>query len=291
MEKNTNEKLEDIENNTNATKKITTLSYAIKNFSNAPPIKKLGGKDLNGLLYFKKKKRKGFALEHEFIHQYKHKTLHQFLGKLIISEYKPDNPENQGLWSSDLARLTFVIRKPVDNSATWVVDKKGVNITKLIISPMTFRTKEILQEFIGNSGVSQRPPSPIKCMSIKRIGKPVYDVIDSETSDESSVTSDEEEIDIRSCDSGESIYRNDDKTRLKSMQDALEVVMEINLDKLNKHILKYIAPYFGLEMIDKLADEDNIDQKEVQKNKYKPYFNNDYDSDDSNVSTEDSIMY
>ena len=249
--------VDDIKELKNETKisKMTTMTFATKHFKDTPPLKKLKPHELNNLLYYKKEPRKGFALEHEFIHQYKHRILHEFLGRLIISEYKNDNPQIQGLWSSDLARLTFVIRKSVDNSDTWIVDKKGVNITNMIISPMTQRTKEILQEFIGNSGIAQKPPTELR-QTYQFIMKSTQSDEDSDTScdsdndDSDNDDSDNDDSDLSDDvdeDSDDSTYRNDDRTRMRSMREALEVILDINLDKLNKNILKYIAPHFGLD--------------------------------------------
>ena len=137
-----NEKLAEIAKNNSAavTQTMSTMSYVTKHLSNAPPITQLEGKNINILLCSDKfisdcdsKNNKKNVIEQEIIYNFNKKTLDRYLGDLIIKEYKKDNPEDQSLWSSDISRLTFFIRESIGKSNSWMKDKKGINLTKLII--------------------------------------------------------------------------------------------------------------------------------------------------------------
>lgn len=194
-----------VENNSHTIKKsVSTINYATKNFNNAPPIRLLEGNQLNGLLDYNDKK---YTIEDMLIHQYEKKLLHQYLGDLIINEYKEDNPSDQSLWSSDVSRLTFVIKEKIGKSSKWILDKKGISLTEKIISPLTKRTKEILQEYIKSCD-----------NKIKNL-KDFNDTIESNT-----------------------------RKILEKMDKTNTIIMFINLKKLNLDILKYIAPYFNLDL-------------------------------------------
>jgi hypothetical protein len=219
---------------------MNILKYAIKNLNDAPHVGLLEGKKMSGMLEYKDKngrKKSKHTIEELLIYHYEKKLLHQFLGDLIVDTYKTDDPKNQSIWTrhywslqtnnsyakllrhfkclnnvwnSDISRLTFIIKELIGKSSKWVADKKGLNFTKYVISPLTEKIMEILKEYVK------------KCNDkIQQIGH-----LDDNT-------------------------KNDTQKTLQNMEKANSVIMMINLKKINIEILKYISPFFNLD-VDKI---------------------------------------
>ncbi len=65
------------------------------------------------------------------------KKLHIKIGDLICKKYtKADYPRKQNIWSSDVARMTYMFTQEVEKQKSWTRDKKGQSICKLIIDPI-----------------------------------------------------------------------------------------------------------------------------------------------------------
>jgi hypothetical protein len=74
--------------------------------------------------------------------RYKNKVLHKFIGDILVKAYKKKDPKDQGLWATDSSRMTYAIKRLIDsNTSKWIVDKKGVDTTKLIIEPVLNKIK------------------------------------------------------------------------------------------------------------------------------------------------------
>ena len=200
-------------------KSLSTINYAIKNFQNAPPIGILSGEKLDGFIEYEGNTDR--SIEEIIIHHFEKRKLHQLLGDLVVKEYKKENPKKQSVWSSDVSRLTFIIRQVVGDTKSnkWMVDKNGVDLTKLIIQPLVEKVIEILREFVN------------KCHSkIQKIEK--INRLNNEL---------------------EYITRE----RLRNMEKANSVIMSIKLKKMNTEILKYIAPYFNLKIKQEYSDNES----------------------------------
>ena len=67
-------------------------------------------------------------------------NLPEILGKAIVEEYKKDDPNDQSMWSSDVSRLTFIVKSVMGKSKSkWVSDKNGVHFTvEDKVSKLTF---------------------------------------------------------------------------------------------------------------------------------------------------------
>ena len=131
----------------NATKSLSAIKYLAKHRTTAPPIAPLKGRELTKMIAYKGNKQ--YKLTDIIVHNYKHKTLANFLGDMIVDKYKTDEPEDQSVWMSDLARLSFIIRELKDGNPEWVKDKSGTKLTKLIISPLMKKVKEMLIERVN----------------------------------------------------------------------------------------------------------------------------------------------
>jgi len=129
-------------------KSMSAIKYLSKYRTTAPVMKPLKGRELTKMITYKGSKY--YTLADIVVHNYKHKTLHKFLGDMIIDKYKTDEPDDQSVWLSDLSRLSFIIRELKDGNPEWVTDKSGIKLTKLIISPMMKKVKEMLLENISD---------------------------------------------------------------------------------------------------------------------------------------------
>jgi hypothetical protein len=215
-----NNKLLNLANNNAevAKKSVNAMSYALKHFDDAPVIKLLEDdqfQEISNLLMYdddgnRKTER---SIEDVIIYHHKQGTLSGILGDLIVKVYKKSNPKKQSAWSSDVARLTFIIKDIVgkNNKSKWVVDKKGVHFTETIINPLMEKIQNLLIKY------------NTKC------GK-IVNKLSKKTSSLS--------------------FSEDNKIRnnLSSMQEINLTLLTIKLKKIHTEILKYVAPYFNLNM-------------------------------------------
>ena len=189
--------------NAKSTKKtMNMMSHAMKYWANAPPMKQLECKEVMKLITFENKSK--YPIEEVVIHQYNSGTLYRFLGNVLIKEFKKENEVHQSLWTTDSSRLCFIIKQIVgDNGGDrWISDKSGIEITKLLISPLVNRISEMMSEY-----------------------------------------SDKFMKDIK-----ESVSSEQSKQIMEKMYDIGIVIRGIVKNDLNKEILKYIAPYFNINV-------------------------------------------
>lgn len=197
-------------NNTSntASKSMSTLNYVITNFSEAPPIKTLEGKRLDGFIEYRGETEKTIA--EVIVYHYEKKKLQRLLGDLIIAEYKKSDKSKQSIWNTDVSRLTFILRQVIDNTKNtqWIVDKRGLDLIKLIIDPVVKKVAEILKDYIKNENIW-----------INKIKQNDY------------------------SNSVQEIMKN----KLRYMEIATIISQHINLKNLESEILRYIAPHFNLK--------------------------------------------
>jgi hypothetical protein len=208
VEKQTNT----VESNAETIKKsMNVLSFVTRQYPNAPPIEELEYDKFNKitkcLMYDNKTKKKTrHSIEEIILFHYKNDNLCKVLGKAIVEEYKKKDPEDQSMWSSDVSRLTFIVKsvfgKAKAKKSKWVSDKNGIHFTDLIIKPMFEIIKEKMRNYIKNERL--------------------------------------EESEIRDN------QMEDITIRLGNMQLAGELIRAINLNKFDVKVLKYVAPYFNL---------------------------------------------
>jgi hypothetical protein len=143
---------------------VNALTYINKNFGDAPVIQPL-------LSYDMFKKPKDGQLVEELIHYHKQKMLAGYIGDVYIKAYAKDNPQDQGIWNTDNARLTYYVRVMLDKTKTplkfppvstidktdtnslvgtnknnpeWVTDKKGLLVSEYTLKPiLEFLSSEI----------------------------------------------------------------------------------------------------------------------------------------------------
>lgn len=188
-------------NNIIHNKTINLFTYLNAHCNEVQPIKMLESDDITRILTSKELGK--HLLEDVIVFQYSKYALNEFLGEFILKEFKKSDPKKQQFWITDVTRLKFVVRQALNqNEAIWHPDKKGICLTKYIITP-------ILDEIFSMM-------SDYKNLCNERMKN-------SQTSEQ------REKIHEQST-------------------NALKVIYEINQKELHKDILKYIAPYFQLEL-------------------------------------------
>lgn len=172
----------------------------------------------------------------DIIHNFKHDILDEYLGDLIIAEYKKSNHDEQSMWSSDSSRQTFMVK---DNS--WICDKKGVKVDSTVISHITKKVYDLLSMFQDN---------------LHKFTTHKYNLNDYD--DDDSINSD-----TNSCDSVDDFSDDDDvtteyiiiskylnklsETELMQYSNYItQIKSDITTKKLNKNILNYIVPKFNI---------------------------------------------
>ncbi len=149
-------------------KNVRSMTRIIKHFNNNPPIKLLEGSGAVKLLTYDNKKTENDAID-IIINKHKNKILIEYLGDIIIGAYKKDDPKLQSIWGIDTSRLNFALKQ-----TEWTSDKKGINFTKLIISPLLKKVEEMIHEYTGNkikgdniSAINDLGTNILSCEEIK----------------------------------------------------------------------------------------------------------------------------
>jgi len=128
-------------------KSMNMMSHAMKYWANAPPMRQLEGKEALKLITFENKSK--HPIEDVILHQFNSGTLYRFLGNVLIKEFKKEDEVDQSLWTTDSARLCFIIKQIVGDEGGdgWITDKSGIEITKLLISPLVNRVIEMMNDY------------------------------------------------------------------------------------------------------------------------------------------------
>jgi len=83
------------------------------------------------------------------------KRLVSFVGDYIIKYYKKKDASEQSMWSSDIARLTYIISQACNKKGTsWRYDKKGQQIKQIIIEPALEYIRQYCYNFCIHNGTN-----------------------------------------------------------------------------------------------------------------------------------------
>lgn len=155
-------------------------------------------------------------IEKQVMSRFRKGELAQYLGDLIIAEYKKKDQSQQSVWISDVNRLTCVVKEK-----KWKRDPKGVEVIRIIIS-------EVIDKVIAMTKIFLQ-----KCRFIMRVQHSVDHV------DNNFVVS-------KNCYLWEMKY----KDMAEWAGSALDILNNINTHYFKNIILKYIAPSFNIIYID-----------------------------------------
>lgn len=129
------------------TAKVSTnaLSFAIKNYKNAPAIQTFSNFKL--LLGNETK----FSVAEIAIHYYNKKELAMYIGNILIKEYKKENPYDQSIHNTDTTRSAYIIREIIDEESEWLADKGAIKTSKYTIKPILDYLKKHLNAYFEES--------------------------------------------------------------------------------------------------------------------------------------------
>lgn len=141
--KNTFNTINNVNNTVNENKTFNIFAYICDNFQNVKPVQLLKQEQVEQLLDVDKKW--GYPVYRLLIYHYTQHLLDQFIGDIITTSYKKDKLEEQQFWSSDVKKLTFIVRQLLNkNKHVWLRDKQGSYLTECVISPILSEIKQIL---------------------------------------------------------------------------------------------------------------------------------------------------
>ena len=124
-------------------KTVSALTYIVSNYDEAPPINKI---DFNQIRHIKDKPDD--VLISEIFYQYNNNKLGKYIGDTIVKVYKNENPLKQSIWNTDTSRSTYLLKKIIyDDKSKWIVDKKGVDTTECVISPIVAKIRDMAVEY------------------------------------------------------------------------------------------------------------------------------------------------
>jgi uncharacterized C2H2 Zn-finger protein len=141
-------------------KSLSTLTFAMKNFKNAPPIKAIGNDEFKRLVFednygkkiHKNTKISNFDVSTLLNMYYRHNKLMNLFNNIIVKYYKKSEPKDQSIWSSDPSRLTYVISNSTDDrgSTAWMTDKRGVKVNEFVIKPIMEHVDKLMFEHVND---------------------------------------------------------------------------------------------------------------------------------------------
>lgn len=134
---------------------VGTMSHVIKNYKDAPVLTEGNYEEIfddkdnfaKDLVYFNKKN-----------------ILDKKLGDIIINKYKKDDPTQQSLWSTDNARLNYIIKENIEvneknksqiqlykKNSEWQRDKGGRKVKQRMIDPLLTNVKKLNEDHINDN--------------------------------------------------------------------------------------------------------------------------------------------
>lgn len=131
-------------------KNISTFNFINKNYKTAQPLQAITYEKFvasNEIQYTDPNSDKSYndKLIEDIIYSHRHNILDSYLGNTIVNLYKTKNPNDQSIWSTDQARLKYVIRQCIgDELVRWVADSKGVSTSNILIDPLSSKLKDVL---------------------------------------------------------------------------------------------------------------------------------------------------
>ena len=124
-------------------KTVSALTYIVNTYDTAPVIKQITFEDVQNTTNMDDEK-----IISKIFYHYNRNKLGQYIGDIIVENYKKKDPSEQSIWSTDTSRLTYLLKKILlDDNSKWMVDKKGVETIDFLIKPIIDRVREMAIEY------------------------------------------------------------------------------------------------------------------------------------------------
>lgn len=77
--------------------------------------------------------------------------LAKYLAEKVYEMYKTENPENQSIWATDIARLNYIIKKAISKTkkSKWFNDTKGKTLRQIVVRPILEDIKKIIKKEVN----------------------------------------------------------------------------------------------------------------------------------------------
>lgn len=135
-------------------KSINMMSYAVKKFGGAPPMKSICDDQTKALKLIEIQGEKDPENNDEreediVIRHYNNSTLDQFFGEILKSFCCNENPNERFIWKTDLDRLNFIVKfEGVQNKSAWVRDENGQKIKETMLIPFFKHVGNVLRSYL-----------------------------------------------------------------------------------------------------------------------------------------------
>lgn len=133
---------------------MSALNYANKIYKDAPYIKPIENFKIKNLDYDNNNEKS--QLIETILYHARTNSLDKLLGDHIVKHYKTDDPAEQMFHSTDVARLSYIVKQLIEEASEknnyigedeWQKDPSGKEICKHIIDPLNKKIIEILGEY------------------------------------------------------------------------------------------------------------------------------------------------
>lgn len=116
-------------------KGTTTINLVNSAFNKAKPLVPL--KSYRQIKSYQQSETSNKDFLETMAYHYENLTIHEFLGDFVIENYQnPTKPHLQSMWSTDVSRLNYVVRKLIGEKRCWTVDKRGIITKETVIDPL-----------------------------------------------------------------------------------------------------------------------------------------------------------
>jgi len=166
---------------------ISAFNYIARHFNNAEPVKKVDFDSMETIVC-KEKVRENEEIIDILIYHHRNKTLVKYIGDAIVSFYRKENPEEQSIWSSDVTRLSYIIRLLVNDNPEWLKDNGGKHISELIITPLLDYLKCLINNFLCHVSLERDDGFMDRYEKMKNAQMITRDIIDKQTLDKDILT-------------------------------------------------------------------------------------------------------
>jgi len=133
---------------------MSALNYANKIYKDAPYLKPIENFKIKNLDYDINNEKT--QLIETILYHARTNSLDKLLGDHIVKHYKTDDPAEQMFHSTDVARLSYIVKQLIEEASEknnyigedeWQKDPSGKEICKHIIDPLNKKIIEILGEY------------------------------------------------------------------------------------------------------------------------------------------------
>jgi hypothetical protein len=131
-----------------AQKSMSALEYVVTKYNDAPVLLPIENYDII-------KQDNECEIIDIILFYYGDNKIIKYLSDVLIGYYRKNNKEDQSMWSTDCARLSYLIRTQIGDKERWVVDKKGVGLHSIAIKPLLAFIEKLCMDYLVSTDNSR----------------------------------------------------------------------------------------------------------------------------------------